>query len=243
MRGLALTLLYRSPRSALVEHVQSVLDSQTGGHGTSHDDGWLVRMPDSRTGDALLLDIGEYRVSPEAGPMAAHRFDIQETLLDESLTLTISAGPNKAGPDEEAWGDPVELLRAQCTLALALLGEDTLGVFWAGADSLMGADYFRRMVGIWIDGGAFPALGLAALVKDDGGVVRSAGLDVLVGQDVAVLPEDGMSAADQARLAMRVMDFLVREGPVQQDQSVEVDGFGTVNVQIDPEEGVINLYR
>lgn len=238
MRGLALTLLFRCSRSALEGHVQSVLDPQGCGHDPSQDNGWIVRLSGSEAGDTLHLGIANEPISIAAGSLAEHRFDVQVSLLDGCRALRISAGA-----DTDTRSDPVELLRAQCRLALDLLNDDVLAVLWSGADSLLGADYFRRMVGIWLDGGAFPALGLAALVKDERGVVRSVGLDVLVGQDVAVLPASGMSAADQARLAMRVMDFLVREGPVQQDQSVAVDGFGMINMQIDPKEGVINLYR
>ncbi len=207
-------------------------------HQMTGDSGWLVRWPGLKAGDGLYLEIESEPLSGDAGRVAEHLFDVQKSSLDGSHALTISSGAGAEG-----WGDPVELLRAQCTLALQLLNDDARGVLWSGADSLMGADYFRRMVGIWMEGGAFPALGLAALIREETGVVRSVGLDVLVGQDVAVLPASGMSAADQARLAMRVMDFLVREGPVQQDQSVAVDGFGMVNMQIDPKEGIINLSR
>lgn len=219
-------------------HVQSVLNSQGHSLNAAQGGGWFAQLPGSRAGGDLHVAIGNNGFAPELVGLAEHRFDIDAEVAGECLSLTISAGP-----DAKAWGDPVELLRAQCLVAMDLLNADMLAVLWAGADSVMGADYFRRMVGIWLNGGAFPALGLAALVKDESGVVRSVGLDVLVGQDVAVLPDEGLSPTDQARLAMRVMDFLVREGPVQQDQSVEVDGFGAINVQIDPREGFINLYR
>lgn len=202
--------------------------------------GWTVRVPGSRESEVLHVAIDDDQNASRRTPDAEHRFDMSGTRLDGCLSLTIAPAP---APDVEAWGDPVELLRAQCVTALDLLSSEMVAVSWAGADSIMGAEYFRRMIGIWIDGGAFPALGLAALVKEQSGVVRSTGLDVLVGQEVAVIPAKDMSPADQARLAMRVMDFLVREGPVQQDQTVEVDGFGMVNMQIDPKEGVINLYR
>lgn len=144
---------------------------------------------------------------------------------------------------DEVAGDPVEDLQAMAALALQVLDDDALAVHWTGADSLMGADYFRRTVAIWLDGGAFPALGLAALVREGNGVVRSHGLDVIVGQEVAVWPAGGMTPTDQARLAIRGMDFLVREGPLQMGGTTDVDGFGPVNFQIDLNKGIVNLYR
>ena len=218
--------------------MDSVLNSQACGLDPAQGGGWTARVPGSHESDVLHVFIDRDQNASALELNAEHRFDIGDARLDECLSLIIAPAPNA-----DAWSDPVELLRAQCVIALDLLSSETTAVLWAAADSLMGADYFRRMIGIWIDGGAFPALGLAALVKEERGVVRSTGLDMLVGQDVAVHPAEGLRPADQARLAMRIMDFLVREGPIQQEQTVEVDGFGMVTVQIDPKQGIINLYR
>ena len=182
----------------------------------------------------LRLDSGT--AVDRAGP--GHCFEISPDLIDGCLAVTIAASPGFS-----TQFDPVEMLRDQCALALDLLDTEAVGVFWSGAGCLMGADYFRRMAGIWIDGGAFPALGLTALTRDGSGAMVSEGLDLLAGQEVSVFPGQGMDVPDQARLAIRMIDFLVREGPIQQDQTIDVDGFGPVRVRVDANKGRINLYR
>lgn len=204
---------------------------------------WLVTGDrDSADGDeGLLLCIADETIPGEGGSPSAipqHRFQIDDDAINGCFAVAIAASP--------AYGsdcDPVELLRRQCALALELLDEDTMGVFWSASDSLMGADYFRPMVSIWLDGGAFPALGLTTLARDEAGSLKSTGLDLLIGQEVAVLPSADMDVRDQARLAVRVIDFLIREGPIQQDQAIDVAGFGPINFQIDANKGRVNLYR
>lgn len=237
LRGLVLTLFFRCSQPVLEQHLRSTLESIGADANPAADDVWILHAADSDGEADLRIAMATDRHDPALDPQIDHRFDVDGSVLDDCAALVIA--PEHVGQ----YGDPVEILHAQAALALTLSNAQAMAVHWGGASVLMGAGYFRRMAAIWLEGGAFPALGLAALVRQDNGVVRSVGLDLLVGQDVAVLPSDNMAPPDQARLAMRMMDFLVREGPVQADQTVEVDGFGAINVQIDANKGLLNLSR
>ncbi|MAF28912.1 MAG: hypothetical protein CL820_06695 [Croceicoccus sp.] len=237
LRGRHLTLFFHDKRTERERLLRTRLQSAGRAVETLGVDQW--RVGDGVAGeDGMELTIRFADRSAWGGGSPAHCFEIDRDLIGDCLAVTIAASPAFVSDF-----DPVDMLRHQCALALELLDAQAVGVFWSGADCLMGADYFRRMVSVWIDGGAFPALGLTALVREDTGVMRSTGLEFLVGQEVAVLPGEGMEGRDQARLAIRMIDFLVREGPIQQDQTIDVDGFGPVHVQVDANKGHINLYR
>ena len=76
----------------------------------------------------------------------------------------------------------------------------------------MTPDYFRRTVGAWLDGGAFPALGLTALSRSPQGAMRSVGLNFFLGHELELAPLAGESAADTARMAVRLIHDLVENG-------------------------------
>jgi len=87
-----------------------------------------------------------------------------------------------------------------------------VGIGWEPAGTIMAPDYFRRTVGAWLNDGAFPALGLTALVRSPQGAMRSVGMGFLVGHEIELAPHEGESAADAARFAVRVIHDLVQNG-------------------------------
>ncbi|MBC2669359.1 hypothetical protein H7F53_09410, partial [Novosphingobium piscinae] len=104
---------------------------------------------------------------------------------------------------------PAAVLRVLAGLGCALAdwpGLVALG--WEAAGTAMAPDYVRRMVGAWLDGGAFPGLGLAALVRE-GGLLRSDGLIAWLGHEIALHPAAGETPAATARRALRAMHGLV----------------------------------
>ncbi|RVQ69245.1 hypothetical protein EKN06_03335 [Croceicoccus ponticola] len=120
----------------------------------------------------------------------------------------------------------IAVIRDAVRLALALSGADRcLAVGWAAADSAMSAAYFRKVAADWLGGGPFPALGLVALESDaDDGLV-SKGLAVVTGQELVIAAMPGMVVADRARIAIRMIDYLVGHGPVDQVETIKVEGF------------------
>ncbi|MFD2136398.1 hypothetical protein ACFSLT_16960 [Novosphingobium resinovorum] len=85
-------------------------------------------------------------------------------------------------------------------------------VGWAPAQTWMEPRYFCRSVLNWLGGGAFPALGLTALLQAEDGSLASRGLAHFTGQEVQLEGRRGEAAADTVKLAVRVIDQLVRRG-------------------------------
>ncbi len=87
-------------------------------------------------------------------------------------------------------------------------------VCWHPAASWMEPGYFMRIAREWLGGGAFPALGLTTLARLEDGSLLSRGLACISGQEIQLEPKHGASAAQAARLAVRLIDELVCAGPL-----------------------------
>lgn len=109
----------------------------------------------------------------------------------------------------------VPVVRTMAILASQLArGLGAKAVCWQPAASWMDVQYFARIVEGWGPGGAFPALGLTGIERTADGGVESDGLGWFIGQELRVEPRSGEAAADTVKLAVRVIDHLIREGPV-----------------------------
>jgi hypothetical protein len=119
----------------------------------------------------------------------------------------------RPGPHLVAAGALLPIVRTMAALGCELAGLPGLrGIGWEPAGTIMAPDYYRRTIASWLEGGAFPALGLAALSRMPDGGMRSIGLGFLLGHEVELVPLPGESPADTARLAVRVIHDLVQNG-------------------------------
>lgn len=120
----------------------------------------------------------------------------------------------RPGPHLAAGGTLLPVIRAMAAIGCELARLDGVaGVGWLPAGTVMSPDYYLRAVGGWLRGGAFPALGLTALVRTAGGDVRSDGLSFFVGHELALETLAGESPADTSKLALRLIHHLVENGP------------------------------
>lgn len=148
----------------------------------------------------------------------AHRYGLgSERSEDAAEVLTLRLGPHLAGAEGLL---PVVRAAAGLALALAALpGAEAVG--WHPARVLSGTGHFTASVGTWLAGGAFPALGLTALTCSTDGAMTSEGLALLIGQELRLEPASGFSPADDARLAVRLIDRLVGIGPLRTGMTIE----------------------
>ncbi|WP_205700600.1 hypothetical protein [Croceicoccus sediminis] len=112
-------------------------------------------------------------------------------------------------------------------------------VMWVPSGTVTGADFFVKLAKAWADGGAFPAMVLVALKSDGNAGLTSRGLDLFCGQEL-MLDLAPMAMPEQAKVAIRMIDHLVAEGPVTENEIVEVDGFGSF--EIGPRNSGKNIY-
>lgn len=147
-------------------------------------------------------------VSAHVGPVA-HGFAVQPADLCGLDAVTVQPGPHLA-----AGGTLLPVVRAMAALGCELARlPGVQAVTWDSAQTAMAPDYYRRSVGGWLNGGAFPGLGLTALVRSAEGAVESRGLALFIGHELQLEPIPGEAPADAARYALRLIHLLVSNGP------------------------------
>jgi len=90
-----------------------------------------------------------------------------------------------------------------------------LAVCWHSARSYNAPAHFRTSVQRWIEGGAFPGFGLTALVPTADGGLASEGLALFIGQEVHLAPELAADRAEGAKIALRLIHWLVENGRIE----------------------------
>lgn len=171
----------------------------------SENAGWIELLAGGLSFDCLGLAPGPAMARPEHGALLGLQ---EEPAQCASIELVV--GPHLA--DAAAM---LPVLRAQIGLALRLAALPGLeAVCWRPARSWMAPAYFRKIATAWLDGGAFPALGLVTFDVNESGVLRSTGLHFLIGQELQI---DGHGSTDRAalvRIAIRLVHELVQAGPI-----------------------------
>lgn len=177
-------------------------------HQPAVNEGWLELLAQGLAFDLAGMTPG----APEPMPGIAHRYGIAADLSDEPLAaICLRPGEHLRGAE-----NLIPVVRAMVGIAAGLAGLPGLrGVVWHPARSAIAGAVFQRAVAVWLDGGAFPALGLTALVAEPDGGFRSEGLAFFTGQELRLEPAAGRSARDSARIAVRLIDALVGAKPVR----------------------------
>ncbi len=113
------------------------------------------------------------------------------------------------------------VIRVMCGLGATLAAlPELLAVCWGPARSWMAPDYFVRATNNWLAGGAFPALGLATLDRDQSGVLTSVGLDYLIGQELRFEPDSGMTTTAASRIAVRLIHQMAEGGAITSTRDI-----------------------
>jgi hypothetical protein len=181
--------------------------------------------PDAVEGWLELLTTGltfELHGLRPALPMAVtdprYRFGFEGAVAPAGLeSTTLITGPHIFGGRAM-----VPIVRAITGLAASLaLALPVSAVCWEPAAIWMAPSYFTRLVVAWLAGGPFPALGLTALDTNEEGVVTSRGLDYFCGQEVEINPREGDARSDSVKLAMRMIDNLIRKGRIERRTELE----------------------
>jgi hypothetical protein len=92
--------------------------------------------------------------------------------------------------------------------------EGARAVCWHAAESCNAPEHYRTSVMGWIEGGVFPGLGLTSLAATPDGGIASVGLSLFCGQDVVLSAELAADRSAGAKLALRLINWLVENGRV-----------------------------
>jgi hypothetical protein len=169
---------------------------------------WLEVLANGSTFDIEGLAPG----SPQPVPPSTNRYGLPADFNGRGLEA-ISLRPGRlistAGPK-------LSVARGLACLAAVLADlPGVVAVGWHAARTLSAANHFRGSVLRWVNGGAFPGLGLTALDPTPDGGMRSDGLALFNGQELRLAPELARDRAAGARLALRLLHWLVEHGRLE----------------------------
>jgi len=213
--GAGLSLLFQAGTRPGAQDVARLIESSHAAgllarvsHMPEPEEGWLELLASGLTFD--MRGLAPARPAPVTAPGYTFGFEDKDGTdgVFEAVEL-LPSGHIAAG------GRLQPVLRTMMGLAADLaLNLPVAGVAWGPAQTLMEPRYFSRMVLSWLSGGAFPALGLTALVCGADGSIVSQGLAHFTGQEMQIEGREGESPADTVKLAIRVVDHLVRQGRI-----------------------------
>ena len=176
-------------------------------HITAHgaeEEGWVELLAMGLAFDCL--ELAPRRAIRHAGPGQLLGLDS----VPEGEVIVLQPGPHLM---DGAGLLPVVRMLAGLGVALSTL-PGALAVCWGPAGTCMAPDYYQRVVGNWLAGGAFPALGLTMLHRMADGAMESRGLAFMTGQELRFEPAAGISPQQAGQIALRLVHLLVEHGPV-----------------------------
>jgi hypothetical protein len=203
-----------APSGAELAVARSVGDRSGAEGAEAQVEVWLELLRDGLTFDLCGLAPGPSGTVPEI----EHRFDFPATAsAAEPEVVTILPGPHLAGGERSA---PV--LRGMIALARDLTQHfpDLLAVFWPASRSAIGRRFFESVVSAWLDGGAFPALGLTAFEETPEGALQSIGLGLWIGQEIRIEPPLAADKIAATRLGVRLINQLVILGGLKESERI-----------------------
>ena len=187
---------------------------------------WLEVLANGLSFDLLGLAPG----IPQPLPPGTHRYGLPPDFDDALEAITLRPGPSIA-----ACGRMLPVVRTLAMVAAMLAdlpGVSAVG--WHAARAWSSPAHFRGSVLRWIEGGAFPGLGLTALAPTPGGGLQSEGLALFSGQELRLAPELARDRAAGARLALRLLHWSVEHGRL--DEATRVAGPSGEPLVLEPSE-------
>jgi hypothetical protein len=180
--------------------------SFTVSHRPDPSEGWLELLSNGLTFDCLGIAPGTPAAVPPPGAL------LGLGAIPEGEAVALRPGPHIA-----AGRGLLPVVRVLAAVGLRLAGlPGVRAVCWQPAGSWMEAGYYRRVVGDWLEGGAFPALGLTSLRRESNGAMVSLGLGLLIGQELRFEPDRNLSAGAVARISVRLIHELITGGPLSE---------------------------
>lgn len=197
---------------------------------------WAELLANGLTFDLAGLAPG----NPAIGMDKGHMFGLPEGFDPSGCEgLTLSPGPHLI-----SGGPMIPVLRCLAWLAAELSGLEHLqAIAWRPARTVCGPVYFRDAVMRWIGGGAFPALGLTALVPQADGSLLSEGLALFTGQELLVEAHPALDQQQAAKVALRLLHWLVENGRVDRTMSLTGPSGETLHLVPQPDEGLVRVRR
>jgi len=205
--------------------------------GRSGDTSGFELLRDGMTYDLTGLAPG----LAETVPLQRHRYGLEDS-FDQSDFEALALRP---GPHLVAGAHSLPVVRTMAGVAAALLpGLPTLrAVAWPPAGSAVGPGFFASTVATWLSGGAFPALGFAALAEEADGSLRSEGLAWFNGQELRLAADLAKDRTAAARLGVRLINQLVLQGRVTEPEVIVAPDGGRLALEPTRDGAIVRVRR
>ena len=176
-------------------------------------EGWVELLVSGLTFD--LVGLNPAAVKPLAEPQfrfgLARDFDPQGT---EPITLV-------PGPHLRSSVPVLPVVRSMAGLAANIaLPLGAKAICWNPVCAWSEPGYFARVALDWIAGGPFPALGMTGIFHASDGTVTTRGLSYFAGHDLVVEARENETPAQTAKLAVRLIDYVVRYGAIRENRMI-----------------------
>lgn len=121
--------------------------------------------------------------------------------------------------------------------------EDVLAVGWSPAGTAIGRRFFESVTSAWLDGGAFPALGLTAFVDTPDGALESVGLAFWIGQELRIEPPLCADRVAATRLGIRLVNHVVIIGGITEDERIAAPDGSRLVLRPSRSRSMISVWR
>ncbi|MEL7196981.1 MAG: hypothetical protein AAGL10_01590 [Pseudomonadota bacterium] len=175
---------------------------------------WIELLHNGLTFDLKGLEPGQ----ADEIPAIEHRFDLaSERSAEDFETLRIVPGEHLISGKAS-----MPIVKGMIGLARDMINhfEDLEGVYWPPSQSVIGRRFFESISTAWLEGGAFPALGLTAFKEAEDGALQSVGLDFWVGQELSIEPPLANDKVSATRLAVRIINQVILVGGISEAERI-----------------------
>lgn len=194
-------------------------------------EGWAEVLRDGLTFDLRGLSGGDRLPAPEVNLTLG----VDGANLKDICAIEICPGPHLAGAQRLL---PVIRVAAALAIALSKIGQPR-GICWIPARNAVDPELFKRAVNPWFEGGPFPALALVSLHRQPDGAIASEGLKFMIGQEFVVSSDGAKSIEYIGRVALRLVDWLVVNGPIVKATEAILAGTGAVFVEVPDSDRIV----
>ncbi len=180
----------------------------------SKDEIWIELLREGLTFDLRGIAPGKSCEFPEF----EHRFDLEDAPGAFRLdSLLLEPGQHLLGAESTM---PVVQCMIALTRDLVHHFDDLVAVVWPPSKSAIGRRFFESISTAWLEGGAFPALGLTAFREAIDGALQSVGLEFWIGQELRIEPPLSADKVAATRLAVRIINQLIVVGGLEESERI-----------------------
>ncbi|MEP0191130.1 MAG: hypothetical protein ABJP70_10930 [Erythrobacter sp.] len=175
---------------------------------------WLELLRYGLTFDILGLAPGDATKPLEV----VHRFDLDQSPVNLRYeAVQIEPGEHLSGGENS-----MPVARGMIALARDLTQhfDNLAAVYWPHAKTALGRRYFESIATAWLEGGAFPALGLTAFRETIDGALQSVGLEFWIGQELRIEQPLATDKVLATRLGVRIINQLILLGGLEGSERI-----------------------